>query len=118
MATPDEITNILLILQDNYQYFKPTNPAALAETWQSKLSDIPDRILTAAADTWILESKWFPSIAEMRDAAAKVANLPNSRDFGSVPEQHVDFLAAEMIALEDKFYRDGRIFDEQEWLAL
>jgi hypothetical protein len=57
-------------------------PSALAETlllYERLLSDLPDEALRTAALRHIATSKWFPTVAELRTAAAEIVN-PSSAE--------------------------------------
>jgi hypothetical protein len=81
-----------------------------AALYQRKLSDIPDQVLERAIEAYIDNGKWFPKIAELREAARKVAKLPSAR-FDSVGPGR-DVLLENWITLKDE------PFDEAAYAAL
>ena len=78
------------------------------------LADIPGYVLKRAVEEYIVEANWFPKIAELRQAAAKVAGTDR---FWELPETLVDHLRGEAVKLENLFFREG-ILDEGAWQAL
>ena len=78
------------------------------------LADIPGYVLKRAVEEYIVEAKWFPKIAELRQAAAKVAGTSS---FWELPETLVDSLRGEAVHLENLFFREG-ILDEEMWEQL
>jgi hypothetical protein len=81
------------------------------------LSDIPPRLLEIAADNIIKDNKWFPSVAELRTEAKRVAKLPSARDFRSVNSDSANQLLAEREGLYTAFFQD-RTLDVEAWNAL
>ena len=76
MATSSEIGAIFSVLVTNYGYITrdktDTELSALLDIWKQTLADIDSNVLKASALQHISESKWFPSVAELRDAAAEI----------------------------------------------
>jgi hypothetical protein len=70
MATEIEILSVLKILGDVYPSFKLTNTAI--ELYIELLTDIQARVLEKSALDHISRSSFFPSIAELRQAAFKL----------------------------------------------
>jgi hypothetical protein len=99
------------------------------QLYSRKLADIPDHILEQAIDNYIDQGKWFPKIAELREEARRVANLPTlMSSFASaekddppppspVPDPTEDVLLIAFLSLEDDLHHKGE-FDERDWLAL
>lgn len=71
------IKDELLRLLDAYPNFTPRNPTGQLDTYQRHLGDIPDWLLTRAVDAHIRSSKFFPSVAELREHAERIANTDN-----------------------------------------
>lgn len=44
------------------------------ELWYQRLEDIPAKVAEAALNMWVTTNKWSPSIADIREAAAKVTH--------------------------------------------
>jgi len=80
MANPGEIRTIFEMLQANYHYamrnMTPKEISNLQILWVELLRDIDTDILKAAALQHASESNWFPSVAELRNAAAEIVT-PN-----------------------------------------
>ena len=78
MATTDEILMIFQMLQANYHYALKDMTAAqvsdLQVLWCELLRDIDGELLRAAALQHVATSKWFPTVAELREAAANIVN--------------------------------------------
>lgn len=85
VANEDEIDGIWRLMTTNYSYI--TRPqqgesgracserlAGLYDIWIQLLADIQIDILRAAALQHISESKWFPSVAELRNSSARILN--------------------------------------------
>ena len=82
MATTDEILTIFNILKANYHYALKDMTAEqisdLQVLWCELLKDVDGVLLRAAALQHVANSKWFPTVAELRQAAADIAS-PNHR---------------------------------------
>lgn len=78
MATGEEILIIFNMLQANYHYALKDMVAAqisdLQILWCELLKDLDGELLRAAALQHVATSKWFPSVAELREAAADIVN--------------------------------------------
>jgi hypothetical protein len=109
------VDNILVTLSQAYPRQKMQRDTI--DVYAKALSDIPPRVLERAADNIIKDSKWFPSVAELRAEAKRVANLPNARDFRSVSVESAHQLLGEREGLYTAFYVD-RALDEEAWNAL
>jgi len=70
MASTDTVTRALAILAVAYPRFEMAKetPRVYAEL----LQDIPDEVLVAAVKQHAASSKWFPSVAELRQAAMEI----------------------------------------------
>ncbi len=112
MSTPAEIIAVLETLA--LAYPEKANDRRTLALYLEHLADIPAHWLAAAARRHIQTSNWFPRIAELRAAAARLAG---TGFFESLPERPVDFLAAQAQALEDAFYA-GEALDEADWRSL
>ena len=49
------------------------------ELWYQRLADIPANVAEAALNMWVTTNKWSPSIADIREEAAKVT-------YGDIPD--------------------------------
>lgn len=78
MATTDEILTIFHMLQANYHYALKDMTAKqisdLQVLWCELLSDLGGELLRAATLQHVAISKWFPTVAELREAAADIVN--------------------------------------------
>jgi hypothetical protein len=83
MASRDEIGVIWRLMTTNYSYITKPQPsetvndaaermASLFDIWVRLLADLPVEILRASALQHISESKWFPAVSDLRDAAARI----------------------------------------------
>ena len=74
MATSNDIQAVWRILSANYvTHAKNLTPAQLEEqlqVWYAILGDIDPELLRAAALQHMAGSKWFPTVAELREIAA------------------------------------------------
>jgi len=94
VANSNEIGAIFNVLTTNYGYIqrdkKPQELAALLDIWKQTLCDIDGDVLKAATLQHISESQWFPSVAELRKAAAEIV-APNQttpvEEWGKVKKQ-------------------------------
>lgn len=82
MATLDQIDFIMSILMASYPAFGENLPreklALTVEVYQRTLRDIDGDLLEAAAMQHITSSKWFPTVAELREAALCLAHFGES----------------------------------------
>ncbi len=67
MTEPQTIVEILTVLAAAYPRFELTS--ATVRIYEQTLSDIPVDGLKAATLDLIAESKWFPTVAEIRERA-------------------------------------------------
>lgn len=76
MATVTEIREILMILATNYPYWErdmgEDKMRAAFKLYEHFLSDLPAEVLQAAAYAHIAESRFFPTIAELREQALDI----------------------------------------------
>ena len=63
-------TEIMAVLMSSYPNTKPTKETL--SVYQRLLSDIPLEFLQAGALKHATENKWFPSVAELREASFDV----------------------------------------------
>jgi hypothetical protein len=112
MADRAEIAAILKTLAEAYPGQRLERPTLQA--YLERLGDIPAHLLAAAAEAHIAQTAWFPKISELRQAAARLAGTSRFQALDPAP---VDHLAAEAQALEDAFYRQGRL-EADEWERL
>jgi hypothetical protein len=82
MATTDEILTVFNMLKANYHYATKDMTAEqisdLEVLWCELLRDVDGDLLRAAALQHVANSKWFPTVAELRQSAADIAS-PNHR---------------------------------------
>lgn len=112
-----EASNIIAVLEAlGKAYPRQTLSRQSVELYVQFLADIPQDLLWKVAGRHISTSSFFPSIAELRNLAAQLANthrLDSQENTIATP----DDLAYQAQLLEDDFYRD-RILDPAAWLAL
>jgi hypothetical protein len=74
MATTDTIADVLGVLMAAYPAWGENNPKidGTLEVYRRALMDIDAGLLRAAAMQHIASSKWFPSVAELREAALSI----------------------------------------------
>lgn len=64
------------LMTTNYAYIQKDKTAedlaALLDIWKTLLADIPPEVLKAAAFQHIASSKWFPTVAELRELAREI----------------------------------------------
>ncbi len=78
------------------------------------LADIPGYVLKRAVEEYIAQASWFPKISQLRKAAARVAGTDC---FWELPETNIDLLRGESVRLENLFFREG-ILEDDEWKHL
>jgi len=82
MATTEDILSIFGLLKANYHYIlkhmTDQQISDLQYLWCQLLKDIDGELLRAAVLQHVATSKWFPTVAELREAAADIVN-PNHR---------------------------------------
>jgi len=91
--------------------------APQADTLQlylERLSDIPAWLVRQAVERHIDRSAWFPRIADLRDAAARIAR---TRDFASVSPYPNHPLSVRAVQLEQAYYEQGEL-NPREWQRL
>jgi hypothetical protein len=80
MATPSEIEMVWRMLRASYPSFaREQGPEEMANTlsvYEQMLADMPFEILKTAAIKHAASSKFFPTMAELRQAAATVTQEP------------------------------------------
>jgi len=82
MNLHDEIQQLI----NAYPNFKPPNPDGLLDVYEKNLSDIPDWLLAAAVEEHIRTSRFFPSVAELREASKRISN---SKDMQYAAEKEI-----------------------------
>lgn len=79
MATLDDIRQIVGTLSLAYPNFerdkRPDQLAAMIDIYHRTLYDIDARLLEAAVMQHITNSKWFPTVAELREAALSLTHF-------------------------------------------
>ena len=112
MSPPDQILSILETLSAAYP--NRSRDQRTVQLYVERLSDIPVYLLDQAASQHIATSNWFPKIAELRAAAARIAGTSEFHVMGPAP---IDTLAAEAFELEQLFWHE-RTLDPSAWFAL
>ena len=112
MASAVEIVNSLKQLTHAFPGKEQTRETM--ELYVEMLADIPGYVLSRAVEEYIAEARWFPKVAELRQAAAKVAGTSS---FWELPDTLIDNLRGEAVRLENLHFREG-ILEESEWMAL
>jgi hypothetical protein len=78
MATAEEILKVFALLRANYHYALKDMTAEqisdLQVLWCELLRDVDGGLLRAAALQHASTSKWFPTVAELREAAADIVS--------------------------------------------
>jgi len=82
MPVKNEIARLL----DAYPSFTPRNAKGTIDTYTAHLSDIPDWLLAAAVEEHIRTSRFFPSVAELREASKRISN---SKDMQHATQKEV-----------------------------
>jgi len=83
MADENEVGIIWRLMTANYGYIARPQPgetpqaaadrmSGLFDIWVQLLADIPVEVLRASALQHISESKWFPTVSDLRDASARI----------------------------------------------
>ena len=83
MASEAEVGVIWRLMTTNYSYITKPQPnetaqaaadrmSGLFDIWVQLLADLPGEVLRASALQHISESKWFPSVSDLRDASARI----------------------------------------------
>lgn len=79
MATLDDIRQIIGTLSLAYPNFerdkRPDQLAAMIDIYHRTLYDIDAHLLEAAVMQHITNSKWFPTVAELREAALSIVHF-------------------------------------------
>ena len=112
MATPDQIQSVLETL--TLAFPTKTLDKLSLELYFKYLANIPGHILEGAVDQHIRASNWFPRIAELHSAAARIGGRD---DLTNLEPKHSNNLNALAIELEKAFFREGT-FNPKEWGAL
>lgn len=87
---------------------KPLSKATL-QRYHDHLADIPLQILERAINRLVETSRYFPRIAELRQAALQLTT-----DQGSTPPPGYDFLYAEYRQLDHQYFRHA-LFEPGAW---
>jgi hypothetical protein len=124
MATNDEILTVFNMLKANYHYATKDMTAEqisdLEVLWCELLKDVDGALLRASALQHVANSKWFPTVAELRQAAADIAS-PNHRmtameAWGEVSRQVRDVGSYGKPQFSNPLIR--RLVDDIGWLDL
>lgn len=84
-----DFAEIMIILSNSYPNFKFTKDTV--RVYKSMLNDIPLDYLQAGALKYATENKWFPSVAELREAAFDVMlNTPEIPSAFEAWEEAID----------------------------
>jgi pterin-4a-carbinolamine dehydratase len=100
MTVKTEISRLL----DAYPNFTPRNAKGTIDTYVMHLSDIPEWLLSQAVDEHIKTSKFFPSVAELRDLAKRLANtadIEHAHPAVEIPTWSVDVYWQAMSLMND-----------------
>lgn len=83
MASKVEVVRVIKLLADAYPARKFENLNGYVQTAETVLRNIDGKHLEAAAVELIATSKWFPSLAELREraSAVKTAQVEDDRVF-------------------------------------
>lgn len=111
MSNPQQILSCLEKLAAAYPG-KARDERTL-QVYIEALADIPVGLLEQAILTHIRSSYFYPSIAELRQQALRLAGV---KHLSTLP-QTADELAAQALLLEDAFYQEGCL-DPGEWREL
>ena len=95
MSEPQTVAQVLTVLAAAYPRFKL--PVETIRVYEQTLSDIPVEVLRAATLDLIAESKFFPTVAEIRKSA-----------FALMASESGSMSAYEAWALTLDYVRDGR----------
>lgn len=79
MALESEIMKVVKMLLDAYPTRKIENLAGFVQTAAVALENVPSMVLWSAARQWVAESKFFPTIAELRERAEKIKSETSRR---------------------------------------
>jgi len=90
MAGRETISRMMVVLSAAYPRHEVT--ADTGRVYAELLHDIPDDVLLAAAKQNATTSKWFPSVAELREAAGNIVAL--SRGIRTAEEAWLQVQAA------------------------
>jgi hypothetical protein len=90
MASNKTIAEIMLILHTAYPHYRGKKDTA--RIYAELLADIPDDLLIAGAKAYATSGKFFPSVAELREAAfdlqARARGIPSAAEaWGEVMHQ-------------------------------
>ena len=114
MADSQQAIAVLKTLGKAYPHQSITRQTA--ELYIDFLADIPGDLLWRVAEHHIASSRFFPSIAELRTLATRLAGTSQFNSLAT-PAASPDALAYQVQALEDTFNED-RTLDPQAWQAL
>ena len=117
----DPLERLLGRLLLAYPYALKT-PVVEPGNWQifrQELEGIPLRLLEDAIQAYIRASTWFPRVSELREMAAKMANVAGSpTGFESLPHvSDIDELDQRLVKLEEAYYLAGRL-NKAKWRRL
>ncbi len=90
MATRETVTKVIIMLAAAYPRMQI--PKESAKVYHELLHDIDDGLLVMAAKQHAANSKWFPSVAELRgvalDMQARASGIPSAAEaWGEVMQQ-------------------------------
>ena len=112
MASTVEIMNCLEKLSTAYPVVETTQETL--DLYVEMLTKLPGYVLKRSVEEYSMEANWFPKIAELRHAAAKVAGTSS---FWELPETLVGSPRGEAVRLENLFFREG-VLEKTEWMTL
>lgn len=89
MATKQEVAALITLMEELYTHREKLSDGAVM-LYQQALSDIPFDVLETAVKDHVTTSKWFPSIAELREKAMSysVPQIPTAMEgWGEVQKE-------------------------------
>jgi len=91
MATENDVLIVLELLQDAFPHVRMRE--GTPEIYARLLADIPPDVLRDAAEKCIYRSQFFPTIAQLREAALGFSNEPYNPHPGMTEEEYQQSLA-------------------------
>jgi hypothetical protein len=82
MASKQEVTKAITVLRAAYprQAISTAQFREMVAAWSTVLDDVPGESLEVAVENAMRNSKWFPSVAEIRDAATSTSEMQEAAD--------------------------------------
>jgi len=108
MATREETLEIISTLKNKYPYFKPDNPSGVIGAYVEELKYLEKDTLEMAASIIVDESKFFPSVHEIKKIAAELNRPRKSFDIRFTDK---------LIEIKNAFLQTGKIdYIGLEWI--